>query len=298
MPAGALYFNPSSGDRDPEIASAVRERAAAEGIEVVKVSEGLEIGADIRERMGRGEKLFIAAGGDGTIHTVVQALVNTEATLGILPVGTFNHFARDLGIPLGWSEAFDVAVEGKRIEVSAGSVNGHYFLNNLSIGLYPHVAEERERLRQYSKWKAYRKAAFSALREFHHVSLVVETPHHIETIKTHVFMVAVNPYDLESFGIVAPRVTLEGGQLSVYWLPYMQKAELVRVLARYFRGKAIPGTDFRSMYTPELRVQTSRSKLKVGIDGELYEMEPPLVIRPFPKSVRVRVPADRGDRLA
>ena len=158
MPSGALYFNPSSGSRSPAAAEGIRRRAQEEGIDLVEVEESLDIAEDIRGRIAAGQRLFIAAGGDGTIHTVVQALVSTEAVLGILPVGTFNHFARDLQIPLDWEAAFDIAVRGKTIQVSAGAVNDHYFLNNMSIGLYPEVAEQREELRHHSKWRAYVKA--------------------------------------------------------------------------------------------------------------------------------------------
>lgn len=291
MPSGALYFNPSSGARDPEIATGVRARAAESSIDVVEIQPGLDIAADIRERMAAGQRLFIASGGDGTIHTVCQPLVNSDAVLGILPVGTFNHFARDLQIPLDWREALEVALGGETIQVSAASINEQFFVNNISIGLYPLIAAEREQLRKvYSKWKAYRKATWAAFRKLHHVSLVVESSHQMQTIKTHVFVVSVNPYDIEAFGIVAPRTTFEGGNLSVYWLPDLQKAALIRTLARYFSGKAVPGTDFRSLHTTQLRVQTSHHTIRVGMDGELYDLEPPLVIRPVPKSLQVRVP--------
>ena len=130
------------------------------------------------------------------------------------------------------------------------------------------------------------------LRRLEHVSLVVETPHHLETIRTHVFIVAVNPYDLEQFGIVAPRATLEGGSLSVYWLSDPRRPALIRALARYYRGKATPGTDFRSLQTSQLRVQTSQMLLKLGMDGELYELPTPIMIRAVPKSLLVRVPRE------
>jgi diacylglycerol kinase family enzyme len=286
---GALYFNPSSGARDPAIRDGLIPRCGEQGIDLVDIEPSLDLADDIRKRYDAGQRLFIAAGGDGTIHTVVQPLVNSEATLAVLPVGTFNHFARDLKIPLDWSEAFDVAMSGATIQVDAGAVNDQYFLNNISIGLYPDIVEEREQLRHYGKWKSYRRAAYAALHKFHHVHLNVETPHRLENLKTHVFLVSVNPYDVFSFGLIAPRETLGGGQLTVYWLPYMQKLQLIRTLARYFRGKMEPGADFLWMRTASLRVQTSR-QLKVGMDGELHELKPPLVIRAVPKSVLVKVP--------
>ena len=287
---GALYFNPSSGARDPEMSSAVRSAAEDAGLEFVELQKSLDVQADIRARMAAGERMFIASGGDGTIHTVAQPLIGSEATLGILPTGTFNHFARDLKIPLDWREALEVALQGEVMDVDTAKVNEYYFLNNISIGIYPEIVEHREQFRKLGKWKAYRKAVWQTLRKLHHVSLVVESEHNMEAIRTHVFLVSVNPYDVFTFGLIAPRTTLGGGQLCAYWLPHMQKIQLIRTLARYFRGKMEPGGDVRSLRTAALRVQTSRSKLKVGMDGELYEMKTPLVMSLVPMSLRVKVP--------
>ncbi len=287
---GALYFNPSSGARDPEMAQEIRDRIANQGIDFIEIRESLDLVADIKARIESGQNLFVAVGGDGTLHGVAQALVGTDAVMGIIPAGTFNHFARDLQIPLEWSEALEVALHGETTEVDTGRANSDYFLNNISIGLYPEIVEQREQFRKLGKWRAYRKATWQAFRKLHHVSLIVETPHSLEAVKTHVFLVSVNPYDVFTFGLIAPRTTLGGGQLCIYWLPYMQKFELIRTMARYFRGKMMPGEDVRSLRTTSLKVQTSRSKLRIGMDGELFDMKTPLVLTLEPKSLRVKVP--------
>ena len=91
-----------------------------------------------------GTDLFIAAGGDGTINHVVQALVNTDARLGVLPMGTYNHFAKDLGIPLGWRAALDVALTGVTRQIDAERVNERFFFNYVSMCLYPELVSRRE----------------------------------------------------------------------------------------------------------------------------------------------------------
>src|ERR1700756_5448 len=99
MPAkGTLFFNPSSGTRPQDL---LQNAASAAGLELVPIGPDVDVAALVRSRMRDGIRLFVPAGGDGTIHAVVQALVNTDAALGVIPAGTFNHFARDLGIPLG-----------------------------------------------------------------------------------------------------------------------------------------------------------------------------------------------------
>lgn len=271
---------------------ALREAAAAADIEIVELSGDVDCPREIRERVNRGTRLFLAGGGDGTIHHVLQALVHSDAVLAVLPLGTYNHFARDLGIPLDWREALEVALSGDTRQVDTARVNERFFVNNLSIGLYPElVARREERGRDYPRWRARLLAFYSTLRKYPHVTAAVETEHRREVIRTHVFMVSNNQYDLERVGIEAPRTTLTEGRLSVYWLGHTSRWRLMRFVARYAAGRVrtIPG--FRSFQTHSMRVQTSRPRLKVGIDGELFTLDTPLVITAVPRSLMVRVPA-------
>ena len=88
---------------------------------------------------------IVAAGGDGTVSAVASALVDTEVPLAVLPTGTLNHFARDLGLPADLGECVRVAVAGKTALVDVGEVNGQVFVNNASIGLYPAIVRRREK---------------------------------------------------------------------------------------------------------------------------------------------------------
>jgi diacylglycerol kinase family enzyme len=293
LPAnGTLFLNRNSGAKLPAAElDALRDETARSGIEVIELTEGVDCGQEIRERASRGVKLFIAAGGDGTVHHVVQALVHTDAALAVLPLGTYNHFARDLDVPLGWREALEVALHGQSRQIDTGRVNDRVFINNVSIGLYPElVARREERGRDYPRWKARLFALYTTLRKYPHVTLGVETAHHSEVLRTHVFMISNNRYDLERVGIEASRETLTEGKLSVYWLPHTSRLRLARFLARYAAGRVrtIPG--FRSFNTVSMRVQTPRERLKVGIDGEVFTMSTPLIVTAAPQSLLVKVP--------
>ncbi len=293
-PKGTLFLNRNSGTKlPPGELDALRAALDEAEVEVLEVSPELDCAREIRERVSRGTKLFIAAGGDGTVHHVLQAIVHSEATLAVLPLGTYNHFARDLGVPLDWREALDVALTGAPRQIDAGRINERFFMNNVSIGLYPELVARREaRGRDYPRWKARLAAFYTTLRRFPHVTLAVETEHRHEVIRTHVFMISNNPYDLERTGIEAPRATLTEGRLSVYWLPHTSRWRLTKYVARYLAGRVrtIPG--FRSFRTLRMRVQSSRPHLKVGIDGELFTLDTPLVITAVPQSVVVRVPRE------
>lgn len=289
MPAGTLFLNRNSGVKAD--AAAFLEAARAADLEVLEISPELDCVREVRERADRGTTLFIAAGGDGTVHHVVQAVARTSSILAVIPTGTYNHFARDLGIPPDWREALDVALHGDTRQIDAARINHRYFINNVSLGLYPElVARREEHGRDYPRWKARLYAIWRTLRKFPHVTLTVESAAQQETIRTHLFLVSNNSYDLERFGVEAPRETLTEGKLSVYWLSHRSRWELATLVARYMAGRVreIPG--FTSFRTTQMRVQSSRAALKVGIDGELFTMAAPLVIASVPASVTVRVP--------
>ena len=271
--------------------NALREALAAAAVEVVEIVPGLDCAHEVRERTRRGTKLFIAAGGDGTVHHVLQGVVHSDVVLAVLPLGTYNHFARDLGIPLDWREALEVALHGEPRQIDAARINERFFINNVSIGLYPELVARREaRGRHYPRWKARLTAFYATLREYPHVTLAVETEHRHEAIRTHVFMISNNQYDLERIGIEASRERMTEGRLAVYWLPHTSRWTLTKYVARYLAGRVrtIPG--FRSFRTLRMRVQSPRSQLKVGIDGEVFTLQTPLVITAMPQSVLVKVP--------
>ena len=289
LPNGTLFLNRNSGVKAD--AEALVEAARTAGIEVVEISPEVDCVREIRDRAARGVKLFIAAGGDGTVHHVVQAVAGTEAILAVIPAGTYNHFARDLGIPLDWQSALDVAINGDTRQIDAARINDRYFINNVSLGLYPEmVARREERGRDYPRWKARLYALYRTLRKYPHVTLNVETESQQDIVRTHVFMVSNNSYDLERFGVEAPREKLTEGKLTVYWLSHRSRLQMARIVGRYMAGRVreIPG--FTSFRTTLMRVQSTRPRIKVGIDGELFTLETPLTIVSVPQSVTVRVP--------
>jgi diacylglycerol kinase family enzyme len=292
-----LFLNRSSGAKqagyDPsELMDAAREA----GVEIVELSREIDCAAIVRERACRGTNLFIAAGGDGTVHHVMQAVVNTGADFAVIPTGTYNHFAKDAGIPVDWREAFDVALNGERRQVDTARVNDRYFVNNVSIGLYPEAVTLREeRGRDYPRWKARLYAIYTTMRKYPHVTINIEADGRHEVVRTHIFIVSNNHYDLERIGVEAPRTRLTEGRLGVYWLEHVERWQLTRYLSRYLAGRVrtIPG--FRSFRTLSMKVQSSRRHLKVGIDGEVFTMETPLVITTVPQSLVVRVPREERD---
>jgi diacylglycerol kinase family enzyme len=291
--SGTLFLNRNSGVRSED--DALIAAAEAAGLETIEISPEIDCLDEVRKRVESGTRLIVAAGGDGTVHHIVQGLVHSSAALAVIPTGTYNHFARDLEIPLDWREALDVAIHGDSKIVDVARVNDRYFVNNVSLGLYPEMVARREAHgRDYPRWKARVYAFAGTMRKYHHVKLAIESNGRRELIRTHVFMVSNNSYDLGRFGIEAPRETLTGGQLSVYWLPHTSRFRLARYIARYLAGRVrtIPG--FRSFRTTQLRAQSSHDEVSIGIDGEVFELAAPLEISIEPQSLTVRVPRAAG----
>jgi diacylglycerol kinase family enzyme len=287
-----MFFNPSSGLKMPASElNALQQGAVDAGLEVVPVARDLDSGALIRQRMQEGVRLFVAAGGDGTINTVIQPLVNTDAIFGVIPVGTYNHFAKDLGIPLAWRDALDVIISGAIKPIDTARVNERFFVNNVSMGLYPDlVARREEKGRDYPRWKARLLAAFATLRKYPYIAVTLDSEHHHEVIRTHVLMISNNSYDLSRLGIEAPRLALEEGRLSVYWLPHVPRLALTSFVAHYLAGRVHAAPGFRSFRTSRVRVQSTKQHFHVGVDGEVVTMENPLVITTVPQALSVKVP--------
>ena len=289
---GILFLNPRAGTFSTGDESSLRTMAEESGLRVLDVRPELDVRRVVRESLDTGMRAFVVAGGDGSVHHVAQSLVNTEGVLGVVPVGSVNHLARDLGVPLGdWAAAFEIAIKGEIRQIDVGRVNGQYFINSVMLGLYPSISEYRERFRSVnSRWAAYVKAARLALRHFPHVTLVIEHDGRVETLRTQMFVVAVNAYDLSTVGMVAPKTTLHDGRLSIYSLSFMNRPQFIRAAAKYFRGKIVDVPGFRAIRTAQLRIDTGRGHLRVSLDGELTEMQTPLQFAAVPSSLLVRAP--------
>ncbi|HEX7832171.1 MAG TPA: diacylglycerol kinase family protein [Thermoanaerobaculia bacterium] len=287
---GVLFLNARAGTFGAADEQSLRDLAHERGLRVVDIVPDIDVRAIVREALASGQRTFVVAGGDGSVHHVAQALVHTEGTLGVVPVGSVNHLARDLNLPLGdWRASLEVAVSGAIEQIDVGRINESYFINSVMMGIYPSLSEYRERFRSmHSRWRAYFKAGRLALRHFPHVTLVLELDHRVETLRTQMFVIAVNAYDLSTTGMVAPKTTLSDGRLTMYSLSFMSRVQFIRAAAQYFRGRIGDVDGFRSVRMTQLRVDTGRRRLRLSVDGELMELATPLHITAVPAGLLVR----------
>jgi diacylglycerol kinase family enzyme len=277
------------------VAALFREHGAK--VETVVVGNGRELTPTARSFAERGYRTVVAGGGDGTVSAVAAALVGTQTSLGVLPLGTLNHFAKDVGIPLDLDAAVDTIVNGEPMLVDVGEMNGRIFINNSSIGLYPAIVQERtdRQSRGYSKWLAFVHAVFSVMRRcpsFHaslHADGVFEAAD-----RTPFIFVGNNAYETSGLRI-GERGRLDGGRLWVCRAPGAGRGALIRLAARAVLGRASPG-ELQVLEAEELWVQSGRQHLRVANDGEVFSTTSPLHYRIRPKALRVIVPKAREAR--
>jgi diacylglycerol kinase family enzyme len=173
---------------NPEIADKVRDALAGAGIDAeIELVTGGECSVRCRAVAERGDPLLVVGGGDGTISAAASAIVGTETRLGILPLGTLNHFARDLGIPTDLDEAAKLIAADSDRRVDVAEMNGRIFINNSAIGLYPLMVIDRDLQRKRfgrSKKLAMIVASFRTLARFGHQRLTLTVNDEKERIET------------------------------------------------------------------------------------------------------------------
>jgi YegS/Rv2252/BmrU family lipid kinase len=236
---------------------------------------------------------IVAGGGDGTINTVASAIVDTDKVLGILPLGTLNHFARDLKVPSDLEGAVRAIVSGRVVTVDVGDVNGRTFLNNSSLGLYPIIVRERKKKQRLGsgKWPAFLWAGLAAMRRYPFLDIRLSAEGKQFHRRTPFVIVGNNQYAMEAFN-VGLRDYLDRGQLSVYMTHRTGRWGLVRLAVRALFGWLREDKDFLAMSTDEVLIETRHKRVRVAFDGEVDVMEGPLHYRIRPGALRVIVPED------
>jgi diacylglycerol kinase family enzyme len=254
--------------------------------------EKSRVGGGLRDVLARGVDALVAAGGDGTVNTVANALAGGSVPLGILPLGTLNHFARDLGIPLALGDAVRVVAEGTTEHVDVGEVNGVLFVNNCSIGLYPHIVTRRnsqtERLGR-GKWWAMALAALTVFRRFPTLHVELRAGDRTFIRRTPFVFVGNNEYEMHLFAL-GSRACVNAGMLSLYVANRPGRFGLLRLAVRALLGRLSQAKDFDAACVPEVLIETRRRRMKVALDGELFRMRPPLRCRARRAGLEVILP--------
>jgi diacylglycerol kinase family enzyme len=289
----ALIVNSLAGgghaaERRDELLEALR----AAGIDPTPVEvEPRDLTSAARDAAGTYDAV-VAAGGDGTVSSVAAGLVGTETPLGVIPEGTLNHFAKDLGVPLELASAAGVIAAGHVRAVDVGEVNGLTFVNNSSIGIYPLAVAERERLQKqhgHGKWVAMAQAWARVFRYLPVLTVRLLVDGSPEVLRTPIVFVGNNVYEVDVFP-PGGRKALDDGLLCLYTVQAHGRAQVIRLGLRVLLGRAHGADGFEARTCTELEVSLHHGETSVALDGEIRRMRSPLRYRVRPRSLRVLAP--------
>jgi diacylglycerol kinase family enzyme len=287
----------AGGGREDEAARAVEAAFAACGVEahVSLARSGEEMTKLVERALTNGARAIVAGGGDGTVSSIAGALAGTDRPLGVLPLGTLNHFAKDLSIPLGLEEAARNICEGQEVSVDVGEVNGQVFINNSSLGLYPRIVRRRERLQERQgsgTWSAFLRASMAMLRRYPFLSVRLDADGRRIVRKTPFVFIGNNEYRMESLRM-GGRERIDAGRLSLYVAHRTGRLGLLRLALSALFGRLGQAEDFDALGAEEIWVETRRPRrLPVATDGEVNVMTTPLHFRVRPGALKVIVPKE------
>jgi diacylglycerol kinase family enzyme len=260
---GFLVINPRSGDGEPS-AGELRDEAERLGIETHLLQPD-----DDPAELARGapDGPLGMAGGDGSLAAVAQVATDQGVPFVVVPFGTRNHFARDIGLDRDDPIAALGAFEGRELRIDVGRVNGRLFLNNVSLGLYARLVHRREGHRRRSEAFARLRALGLLLRRPGSLGVTIEgRPAHARIV-----LVANNDYELDLLS-VGERDHLDEGKLHLYvahgWFPRSWEEQ--------------SGETFT--------IDARAGRLRAAVDGEPEELETPLEFEIEPAALRVLVP--------
>jgi len=302
-----IIFNPAAGARDHErVRGRVAEVLAAAGrrFDFIPLDRSGRAGSVAREQARRAcsqDGMVVAAGGDGTVNAVAQGVLGTGCRFGVLPMGTFNFFARAHGIPTEPADAARVLLEGRIRPVQVGRVNDRIFLVNASLGLYPRLLQQREQAkRQFgrSRLVAFASALASLLRHHKHLRLRLHVEGVRDDVETSTLFVGNNRLQLERLGMIEA-AAVERGLLAALHLGPLSASQLLLLALRGSLGmlgeaEQVTRFVFREMEVslpPRRRRRRRAQRIKVATDGETAWMQMPLHFALAPVALPLLCPA-------
>lgn len=292
-----VVFNDKSGAENSDSArpnqDTLREAFAASGVSAeVYGASGDDLQRALRDAVKRNPPVLFVGGGDGTQSAAAGLIAGTSIALGVLPLGTLNHFARDLGVPSDWREAVEALVNAPVRSVDVAEVNDRVFINNCSLGSYADAVRRRDALQSekgHGKWRAMLIASWSVFRESRRFVFRISMPNSATTLRTPAVVVSNNRYTGSLFA-ASLRPRLDEGQLWLYTTRAHRPRELLRILWHALIRKIETAPELEAHAFADAEVTSSNRSIPVAADGEIIELIPPFRFKIRPGALRVLVP--------
>lgn len=233
----------------------------------------------------------VCGGGDGTILTAILAGLGHHRPLGILPLGTLNLLARDLGLPLDPVEAASLLARGHAACIDLGEVNGLPFAIWASLGMHPWIVRRRDKLQRdgLRKWPAFALAALRAFRRYPLVRVTLSVEGTQKTITTPLLVISNNAWHEQRLPLT--RAALDSGELVVHVARVQTRLGLLWLALRALVGAWHYNRLLETFTADEVRVISRKRRVMVSLDGEVTVLRSPLIFKARPKALTVLMPA-------
>lgn len=289
----AIVINNSSGSTQEETEKSIKEAFKDLNIQFeLFVLESSEIEDKIKHLKEESPDVIVCGGGDGTISIAASILAGGNIPLGILPLGTLNHFAKDIGMPQDIKKSAEVIAKGNIKKIDIAEVNGKRFINNSSIGLYPHIVKKRDKdqkMNNRNKWVAMFFAAIETLKKHPTINVTISSKGTSANLSTYFVLIGNNKYKMEFFnpGI---RDRLDEGLLTLCITLCKTRWCMIRLSFKAIFNMLYDEKDFEMYFVDEVTLNTRKKNLAVSMDGEVVNMNSPLTYKILPKQLLVIVP--------
>ena len=291
VPAREMFFlvNRSSGEQSASVTVDLIRQKLGKDAEIHLMEKGDDLAAVVSDAIERGARIVVAAGGDGTVCGVASAVLGTDARMGVLPGGTFNFFARSLGIPDDMEEAIEVIRTGHALTVTLGEVNDRVFINNASLGVYALILNEREAI--YRRWGRSRLAAYWSVvvamaTLYRPLTMRITIDGEVVRAKSPMAFVGISAHQLDEYRIEGADA-IRSGKFAVLLAPDSGRFLLIwRALKIAMRGVR-QGRDFTLLTGEDIVIETRRTHRLVARDGERERMAGPYRFRLTKDAVQV-----------
>lgn len=278
----------------------IREAFGSSGIEPdIRLVEPAKLGEVAREAAQGGYDVVVAVGGDGTVCSVAEGLIGTEIALGVVPLGTFNLFARDFDIPKDINEAVSIIVQGEKRGIDVGKVNDTHFLSYSSVGFYPRLVMERDQIgfrNKREKYLAMMVALYRVLRGMRSLSLWLKSDG--TAFRRRTPLVVIGAAEFTFRGGLARRLTQQDDKaLMVSIARAAGPFRLVFLAVKEFLHLRSHEEGLETLRTRELTIETGRKTVPVSIDGEVLRIKPPLTYTIKPSALFVMLPKKENESV-
>ncbi len=281
------------------VADTVKEQFTAAGCQVkMHCVVGKEFSATVAKAIEGDADAVVVGGGDGSVASAANLCAEHDKPLGILPLGTLNLAARDVGMPLELPEAVRALIDAPVCDMDLMEIDGRYHLCVIVIGFYPSLAIGRPEY--HGSWvaKTCRTVwdTFLSIRAYPPLTLRLRDADTEQVHRTRLTMIANNDYE-DLLGIIPTRRSLDGGYFTVYVFKHQSRLALMRSGLAWVMGRWRMDPDVTRIRATELEIDVKRrSSLAVMMDGELHRVPLPFSIKIKPRGLKVIAPLDEPQK--